>query len=168
MIITVLAYKSDGADYCRGCLMDSWGADFEFGVYDEEEYPSGPLTITAAAGFVHKYLACNDDKEVRGSYDITILLNGKECRRYFTRTAATTAELTDPVAKAVMGQAKALLAADKKAKEEAAKAEEERRDAEKAPFTKEQERLKEAHEREEYARLKAKFEGGNDVEEAGK
>ncbi len=168
MVITVLAYRSSGADYCLGCLMESWGSDFEFGVYDEGEYPSGPQTITAAAGFVSKFLLYNDDKENGGDYDITILLDGRECHYYFTSSTATRAELTDTVAKAVMEQAKGFLAADKKAKEEAAKAEEAQEEAEKAAWTKEQARLKEVKDREEYTRLKAKFEGGSDAEEAGK
>ncbi len=168
MIITILAYRSSGSTYCRGCEMDRWGSDFEFGVYDEGEYPSGPQTITAAAEFVLKFLVYNDDKENGGDYDITILLDGRECHYYFTSPTATRAELTDTVAKAVMEQAKGFLAADKKAKEEAAKAEEAQEEAEKAAWTKEQARLKEIKEHEEYERLKAKFEGGKDAEEAGK
>ena len=165
MVITVLAYRSSGADYCLGCLMESWGSDFEYGVYDEGDYSSGAQTITEAANFVHRYLAYNDAKEEFGSYDITVLVDGKEPSYYMEENKAS---IAGTVAKAVMDQAKALLAADKKAKEDAAKTEKERKDAEKAAWTKEQKRLKEVHEREEYTRLKTKFEGGNDVEEAGK
>lgn len=68
---TVIAYMSDGADYCRGCLMDQWGSRFEE-IYTEDK--------EQAINFIVEYLyenKLNEQHSNIGIYGITLLINGR-------------------------------------------------------------------------------------------
>lgn len=64
--ITVLFYMPSGATYSRGCLMDSWGSEFDtLLTRDPEE---------AIKRIGEAKIANHESKE--GSYEITILIDG--------------------------------------------------------------------------------------------
>jgi hypothetical protein len=62
------AHKPDSADYCRGCLMDSWS-----GRRERESYLSYDRTVSSAAG----YLAYPTEQRETG-FDVTLttIING--------------------------------------------------------------------------------------------
>lgn len=63
----MIAYKEDGADYCRGCLMDSWSGQLETCYTEDLE----ELTSTYGPLALRKY----DDREPR--FIFTFLINGR-------------------------------------------------------------------------------------------
>ncbi len=68
MLYTLIAYKSNSSDYCRGCLMASYGSDFELWTGTEVE---------ALADRWASLLDRNRNRE-RGEdgFEITLLING--------------------------------------------------------------------------------------------
>jgi hypothetical protein len=69
MIITILAYKSDSEDTCRGCVTARYGSEFEFkSTMDRHE----------AAKFLSDFLFKDMHRgHGESSYDITFLFNGE-------------------------------------------------------------------------------------------
>jgi hypothetical protein len=71
MIITILAYKSDSDDYCRGCVMARYSSDFQW----KSSMDRGEIEeFLAGLMFANKHL---DHGEA--GYEITFLFNGEEC-----------------------------------------------------------------------------------------
>jgi hypothetical protein len=137
MTYTVLAYKQDSKDFCMGCLMASYGSDFEFEAFKTEQ---------EAIDFAAKFLAY-DRKIGETGYDVTILVNG---RNWWDDVACEECVASERIiaAASVLGKKlrdgrKERQALDKQKAEEAKK--------------KNQEAVREAHDVREYARLKAKF-----------
>jgi hypothetical protein len=69
-VYTVLAYKEDNVDTCRGCVMDRWGSDFQYGVFD---------TIEEAAQFQFDVGKRAQYEKYEREHEFTILVNGREC-----------------------------------------------------------------------------------------
>lgn len=68
---TVLAYLEDGVDSCRGCVMDSWGSEFEWGQFEEFEQALEWSKTIVEKSERHKF----------SGYDITLLhVSGDEQR----------------------------------------------------------------------------------------
>lgn len=67
MIFTILAYKENWVDTCRGCIMDSGDSDFEFSSFSDINE-----AIEYASQFRYKSMIEN------GTYQITLLCNGIE------------------------------------------------------------------------------------------
>lgn len=71
MIITILAYKSDSDDYCRGCVMARYSSDFKW----KSSMDRGEIEeFLAGLMFDNKHLDTNES-----GYEITFLFNGEEC-----------------------------------------------------------------------------------------
>jgi hypothetical protein len=68
-IFTLIAYKRDGVDTCRGCVMDSWGADFIL-----ETHFSKESLAERWAGLEWKNKHEHDRREP--DYEFDILING--------------------------------------------------------------------------------------------
>ena len=58
----LMAYKSNGCDYCRGCVVDRWDSDFEY---------ISTANENDAIEFYAKY-------RFEDGYDLTVLINGQE------------------------------------------------------------------------------------------
>ncbi len=68
MNYTIITYLSDGASYCRGCVMNQWSSEHEIFCFEEKD----------RAKAIQKYaefLTSNEFLEY-GSYEITCLFNG--------------------------------------------------------------------------------------------
>jgi hypothetical protein len=71
MIITILAYKSESEDYCRGCVMARYSSDFKW----KSSMDRGEIEeFLADIMFANKHLDTGES-----GYDITFLFNGEEC-----------------------------------------------------------------------------------------
>lgn len=141
MTYTVFAYKPDSDDYCRGCHVASYSSDFEYKITDDRE--------EVIKFLVEKYRANKHMDYNETEYGITLLFNGKEpCDEAVEATKNMMAE-AEVIAEREEIEAKAAAekeAAHKKAVQEAeAKAKQEEAD------------------RKTYEKLKAKYEGGEDV-----
>jgi hypothetical protein len=68
MILTVIGYKPNSSDYCRGCLMASYGSDFKFGVYPDDR--------EGAVQFAAQMLSYDTDMGEDG-YNVILLIDGK-------------------------------------------------------------------------------------------
>ena len=70
MIITILAYKAESEDVCRGCRVASYGSDFKW----KSSMDRGEIEeFLAGLMFDNKHLDTNE-----GGYEITFLFNGEE------------------------------------------------------------------------------------------
>jgi|SRR5208282_6860956 len=70
MIITILAYKSESEDYCRGCVMARYTADFQWRAsMDRTEVAE----FLAGLMFANKHLDHGES-----GYEFTWLFNGEE------------------------------------------------------------------------------------------
>lgn len=69
MIYTVLAYRPNGADYCKGCLMGTSDSDFEFHTGDNLDQ-AARFAAEIEFGAPEGYEFCG--------YEFTYLVNGKE------------------------------------------------------------------------------------------
>jgi len=133
---TLIAYKSDNTDYCRGCEMDRWSSDFQLFCTDD-------LDELAREYFRIKQIKI---EQREAEYEITFLIDGVEASLEYDDALSS---LNEKVVKA-----KAEYEAKAKAKQEA--------DAKVATQLKIQQQLKqqkeqEAKDRLEYARLTKKF-----------
>ncbi len=74
MHLTVIAYRPNGDDYCRGCHMGSSDSDFE--IYHTVEHDTAAINI---ARFLceDKIKALEHDYEIE-DYEITVLTDGQE------------------------------------------------------------------------------------------
>lgn len=63
----MIAHKPDGADYCRGCLMDSWSGEFETCLTEDID----ELMSNYAPLALRKY----EDREPR--FEFTFLIDGR-------------------------------------------------------------------------------------------
>jgi hypothetical protein len=71
MIITILAYKSDSVDVCRGCVVARYSSDFKWKAsMNREEIHE----FLADLMFANKHLDTGES-----GYEITFLFNGEEC-----------------------------------------------------------------------------------------
>ncbi len=71
MVITILAYKPDSDDYCRGCHMARYSADFEW---------KASMDRAMIAEFLSEILFRNKHLDTNETgYDTTFLFNGEEC-----------------------------------------------------------------------------------------
>lgn len=70
MMITILAYKPDSDDYCRGCVMARYSSNFQFKSSTE---PDAMATFFAELLFAHKHL---DHGEAQ--HEITWLFDGAD------------------------------------------------------------------------------------------
>jgi hypothetical protein len=70
MRITVIAYRPDGVDTCRGCVMNTWGSEFDLNEFDD--FDSAAIDIASRK---------HDDKYKKAytasDWQITVLINGK-------------------------------------------------------------------------------------------
>jgi hypothetical protein len=132
MIITILAYKSDSEDVCRGCHMASYSSDFQFrSSMDRTEVAE----FLAGLMFANKHLDTNE-----GGYEFTWLFNGEENPDWELATVRSDIEF-------VAGKRVEQLEADFQRKE----AESKQRAANK------QKRETEERERQQLAQLQAKY-----------
>jgi len=70
MTITILAYKSDSVDVCRGCVMAHYSSDFKW----KSSMDRGEIEeFLAGLMFDNKHLDTGESE-----YDITFLFNGEE------------------------------------------------------------------------------------------
>lgn len=70
MIITILAYKSDSTDVCRGCTMAHYSSDFKW----KSSMDRGEIEeFLAGLMFDNKHLDTGES-----GYEITFLFNGEE------------------------------------------------------------------------------------------
>lgn len=130
-IYTIVAYKSDGQDICRNCVMDSFSSDFGYISTDSED---------RAVEFVAEKLTKNELKRRgEGSFELYYFVGGKE---------VWPSDIEELLTKATRLSAGNVLAF------KAEQAAEEKRDAVNSA------RRQEALERKKLAELKAKFEGG--------
>lgn len=153
-VYSVIAYRENGYDSCRGCVMERWDSDFQTCItidFDE--------AATFIAQIRDKSLI-NPDRA--GSYDFQVLIDGRDrdqCLGY------TDAEYDDGLCAAdekfvrdLNAEVDRLLAtfkAERKRVADEAAAEK----AKQAELARQQAKLvKEQKEREEYERLRAKFE----------
>lgn len=68
-LITVLAYRCNGVQTRRCCVVGRWDSDFEtFTTTDPD----------AAAEWMVKFMAPKDNAYYEGSYDLKVLINGAE------------------------------------------------------------------------------------------
>lgn len=69
MNITIVAYRPDHTDYCRGCRMGSTESDMECQTFD---------TTREATEFLAKYMAKNKIRDIYeyAEYDFTFVVNG--------------------------------------------------------------------------------------------
>ena len=63
----LIAYKSSGANYCRGCLMESWSSQLEMFNHLDCETLKGKLT---------EFIIDNLTERLYGSYEFTVYRNG--------------------------------------------------------------------------------------------
>lgn len=63
-MISIIAYKQDSSDSCRGCLMNSWGSDFKFAQTTSQE--------EAAKIIADIFRTPLEDRE--GGYEITLTI----------------------------------------------------------------------------------------------
>ncbi len=63
----LIAYKPSGENYCRGCLMESWGSKLEMFNHLDAETLKGKLT---------EFIADNLAERLYGSYEFTVYRNG--------------------------------------------------------------------------------------------
>lgn len=68
--ITITAYRSDGIDTCRGCVMSSTSSEFEMEAFEE---------VKDAAKFIARFVHENKHNDTRGlcEWQIVVLVNGK-------------------------------------------------------------------------------------------
>ena len=73
MNITIIAYRPDHTDYCRGCRMGSTESDMECGTFN---------TTYNATEFLAKYMAENLIRDIYeyAAYDFTYVVNGLDER----------------------------------------------------------------------------------------
>jgi len=68
-VYTLVSYRSDGADYCRGCLMASSSSDFKLEVF---------TTADEAAALWAKKMKLDRDRERHyADWDVTLLIDGR-------------------------------------------------------------------------------------------
>jgi hypothetical protein len=155
-IFTLIAYKRDGVDTCRGGVMDSWGADFILETYLNKE------SIAKRWGQIQwKNIHEHDRREP--DYDFDILINGAPVEYAYNYTYGSDDGFDDIIEshEALFEEIKVLrdneiarlkkIADEKASKLEQEKVEKERKVAE--------DNLQ--RERAEYERLSAKFNGQN-------
>ena len=70
MIYGLIAYKSNGANYCRGCLMESWGSDFEFYSTDNKHNLISNLQPLILSNMK------NAERDEGGEYDFYLQFDG--------------------------------------------------------------------------------------------
>lgn len=73
-IFTLIAYRPNGIDTCRGCVMDRSDSDLDIRSYDSIEE-------VATSIFEYNEISRNSDREYC-EYDLTVLINGYQ--RYET------------------------------------------------------------------------------------
>lgn len=68
--ITIIAYRSDGIDACRGCVMSQTSSEFEMQAFEE---------VREAADFIAKFVHENKHNDTRGlcEWSLAVLVNGK-------------------------------------------------------------------------------------------
>ena len=87
MIITILAYKTDGVTTRRCCVVDSWSSDFEYFVTPSVEDATEWLGKK-------KY---ENHKSAQGSYEFTILIDGVDDNYWHDDETEETREARDDV-----------------------------------------------------------------------
>lgn len=85
--ITIIAYRSDGIDTCRGCVMERFSSEFDMGIFDD---------IKPAAVYYAKLVHSNkiNNQNGRSNWDINVLINGKatDIADFYIQTNAELAE----------------------------------------------------------------------------
>lgn len=85
-VITIIAYRADGVDTCRGCVMSTHSSDFRMRVFEE---------VKEAADFQATFLVDNAHNDTGGLcvWDLIVMVNGKpaHCNDYCSGL-----ELTEP------------------------------------------------------------------------
>lgn len=72
MNYTIVAYRPDGSNSCRGCVTDSWSSDFELRhTTDRRE------VVKDMAEFLYRNIDSDTD-----DWEITLLFNGVPCDEY--------------------------------------------------------------------------------------
>ncbi len=87
MMITILAYKRNGVETRRCCVIDRWDSDFEYFVT-----PS----IEDATEWLGKK-KCENHKSIQGSYEFTILIDGVDDNYWHDDDTEETREARDDV-----------------------------------------------------------------------
>lgn len=155
-VYTLVAYRANGVDTCRNCVMGQSNSDFELNVFTDAE-------ALAKHWAKHQFNAPHGREY--GSFEYTLLLNGRD--EYNDPSWDDEAEC-DPVtgelwASLERTRIREMVDAESAALNEARRLEEERKAA--AEALKQQARRQrdqaaaEARDREEFARLQAKFGG---------
>lgn len=67
-VYTLIGYKSDRSDYCRGCLMDQCGSDFELNIFRDQ-----PKLIEHWSRRIAEDEA---NKKFHSDWNFTLLING--------------------------------------------------------------------------------------------
>lgn len=143
MRFTIVCYRSDGDDYCRGCLMSSSSSAFDLHVVETAD--------EAGLRIAQKHFDDRDPKRDRAvqGWEVTLLINGGDS--YDDDEVAEEARACVEAAAEVHLQ--------RMVDEEAARelAEKQRLEAVETEAQKQKEAEKEQRERREYERLSAKF-----------
>lgn len=69
---TVIAHLEAGEEYCRGCLMEAWGCEFEYGQFE---------TLESAINY-GKTIVEKSERHPKSGYDI-VLLNANSYEQYW-------------------------------------------------------------------------------------
>lgn len=159
MLYTLVAYKSNSSDYCRGCLMASYGSDFELWTGTELE--------TLADRWAS--LLDRNRKMERGEdgFEVTLLINGVPApysyveefdKNQDARDALwAQQEALEPFFADAKAQAEAKLKSIDDAREAAARVAQQKAEQAAAEATRKAALAKDAAERAEFERLSAKF-----------
>jgi hypothetical protein len=150
-IITVIAYKENSVDTCRGCVMDRYDSDLEMFSSDKPE---------AVADFVANLQA--KDLDHYSSFNFTYLINGR-CFHYdYTYVGENLSEELDYDIFSDQEEIITNIRQDANARTEviAQQRQEVKEREQKAEKAREQ-AIQKKREREQYEKLKAQFEGEN-------
>jgi hypothetical protein len=151
MNYTIIAYKPSNTDYCRGCFMASYSSEFDMLCTDDRG--------EAVQFIVDKHKANEKHESREADYDITLLIDGKEPAGVWVEQDGKEGgywdESVQEHAQAILDEAKTIAnRTEAEAKAAAAAAEKLRKEAEAARAV----AAREEHDRNEYERLKAKYE----------
>lgn len=156
-VYSLIAYKSNSVDTCRGCVMDRFDSDFELQTTTEES--------ELVARWAQLLKRNRDRTRGEGGFDITLLINGADAdlESELAGDDWDAWEILNDLRNRLETEANAAYQA-LVAAEQAAQAAAAQRAALQAEAAREARRLQaEADERATFTRLKAKFEGASDA-----
>lgn len=143
---TVVAYRPDGVDTCRGCVMDRSSSDFELRCFQD---------LTEAARWQADKLMDSPSGREYCSWEFTLLVDGMDDNGWWEVYGDSDRE--EPPFDQYRRLVDEAWAARKKAKEEQARLAQEAAEREAALKRERDAQAKEARERAELARLQARY-----------